>query len=359
MVGGPGARRGTPAELTTAVRASYDAAAGGWASGPGPMYERLAAALIAAAPVPLAGIRVLDLGAGTGAAGRAALAAGAGQVVAADLAVGMLRAAGPALHPVAADAAALPFRAGSFDLVTAAFCLNHLPDPAAALAEARRVGAALAASTFASGWTHPAKDAVDAALRPFGYREPPGTPASAWTRTGWPGGRRRPLQPGAAAHRHRAGRWSPRPSWPPGGWAWPSSPRSCAAWTPRPGPRPGGRPSVPSRRRPARRARARRRWPCRWRWSRRADRVTGPLPASGPAAGPRPSAGRPHTGRPRRPAGRPGRRPGPARLAGRSRRPAHRSTTRPRSTPTGPARPGRRPRRRGLPAAAARAAPGA
>jgi SAM-dependent methyltransferase len=136
------------------------------------MYDRLAAALIAAAPVPLAGRRVLDLGAGTGAAGRAALAAGAAQVVAADLAVGMLRAAGAALHPVAADAAALPFRAGSFDLVAAAFCLNHLPDPAAALAEARRVGAALAASTFAPGWTHPAKDAVDAALRPFGYREP-------------------------------------------------------------------------------------------------------------------------------------------------------------------------------------------
>lgn len=178
MVGRPGGRRGTPtrlttgAELTTAVRASYEAAAGGWASGPGPMYDRLAAALIAATPVPLAGRRVLDLGAGTGAAGRAALAAGAAQVVAADLAVGMLRAAGPALHPVAADAAALPFRAGSFDLVAAAFSLNHLPDPAAALAEARRVGAALAASTFAAGWTHPAKDAVDAALRPFGYREP-------------------------------------------------------------------------------------------------------------------------------------------------------------------------------------------
>jgi hypothetical protein len=76
MVGGPGGRGGRPAELTTGVRASYDAAAGGWASGPGPMYARLAGALIAAAPVPLAGRRVLDLGAGTGAAGRAALAAG-------------------------------------------------------------------------------------------------------------------------------------------------------------------------------------------------------------------------------------------------------------------------------------------
>ena len=260
MVGGPGARRGTPAELTTAVRASYDAAAGGWASGPGPMYDRLAAALIAAAPVPLAGRRVLDLGAGTGAAGRAALAAGAAQVVAADLAVGMLRAAGPALHPVAADAAALPFRAGSFDLVAAAFCLNHLLDPAAALAEARRVGAALAASTFAAGWTHPAKDAVDAALRPFGYREP------AWHACLSLDADRLAGRAEAAGFSQLRVRtvtvrpaWSPRPSWPPGGWAWLSSPRSCAAWTPRPGRRPGGQPSVPSRRRPARRPPAPRR----------------------------------------------------------------------------------------------------
>ena len=173
MVGGQGGRGSTPApELTAGLRAGYEAAAGDWASGPGRMYTRLAEALVAAAPVPLAGCRVLDLGAGTGAAGRAALAAGAGQVVAADLAEGMLRAAGPGLHPVLADAMALPFRAGSFDLVLAAFCLNHLPDPAAGLAEVRRVGGALAASTFAPGWTHPAKDAVDAALRPLGYREP-------------------------------------------------------------------------------------------------------------------------------------------------------------------------------------------
>jgi hypothetical protein len=40
------------------------------------------------------------------------------------------------------------------------------------LAEARRVGAALAASMFAPGWTHPAKDAVDQALRAFGYQPP-------------------------------------------------------------------------------------------------------------------------------------------------------------------------------------------
>ena len=165
-----------PAELAAGLRAGYDAAAGEWADGPGLMYAQLARVLVAAAPVPLAGRLVLDLGAGAGVAGRAALAAGARHVVGADLSEGMLRHSGDALpaagYPVAADAVALPFRDASFDLVVAAFCLNHLSSLAAGLAEARRVGGAIAASLFAPGWTHPAKDAVDAALRPFGYREP-------------------------------------------------------------------------------------------------------------------------------------------------------------------------------------------
>ena len=162
-----------PAELSAALRAGYDAAAPQWAAGPGLVYERLARALVAAAPVPLAGCRVLDLGAGTGAAGRAALAAGARQLASADLSAAMLRESGPQAHPVVADLLALPFRDQSFGLVLAGFCLNHLVSVTAGLAEARRVGAALAASVFAPGWTHPAKDAVDDALRPFGY-QPPG-----------------------------------------------------------------------------------------------------------------------------------------------------------------------------------------
>jgi ubiquinone/menaquinone biosynthesis C-methylase UbiE len=167
------------AELAAGLRAGYDAAAERWADGPGPMYTPLAWALVAAAPVPLAGATVLDLGAGDGAAGQAALAAGAGRVVAADLSAAMLgrgaSAARPGLpmaHPVAADATALPFRDRSFDLVLAAFCFNHLASLTAGLAEARRVGAALAASMFAPGWTHPAKDAVDQALRSFGHQPP-------------------------------------------------------------------------------------------------------------------------------------------------------------------------------------------
>ncbi|MBV9204363.1 MAG: hypothetical protein JO037_02920, partial [Actinobacteria bacterium] len=55
------------AGLTAGLRAGYDAAAGQWAEGPGQMYARLATALVAAAPGPLAGGLVLDLGAGDGA----------------------------------------------------------------------------------------------------------------------------------------------------------------------------------------------------------------------------------------------------------------------------------------------------
>jgi ubiquinone/menaquinone biosynthesis C-methylase UbiE len=182
MVGDASRTGGGAPELTAGLRADYDIAACGWSDGPGPLYARLARVVVAAAPVPLPGAGVLDLGSGPGVAGRAALAAGAGQVVAADLSVGMLKRAldlcrpdltgGAAWRPVAADAVALPFRDRSFDLVVAAFCLNHLASPAAGLAEARRVGAAIAASAFAPGWGHPAKGAVDEILRSFGHQPP-------------------------------------------------------------------------------------------------------------------------------------------------------------------------------------------
>jgi len=172
VVGEAGGAGGGAAGLSAGVRSAYEESAPLWADGAGPVYAALARALLAAADPPATGARVLDLGAGTGTAGRAAQQAGARSVVCADLAVAMLRHCGPDAHPVAAEATALPFRDGSFDLVVAAFCLGHLTDPGAALREARRVGRALAASSFAPDWTHPAKAAVDDALAAFGY-EPP------------------------------------------------------------------------------------------------------------------------------------------------------------------------------------------
>ena len=183
MVGGAGGPGGPPPVNTADLRAAYDTGAQRWAQGPEPVYASLARALLAHARlvpallVPagtgLAGGRVLDLGAGTGVAGRAALAAGARSVVCADSAPGMLRRCEARLQPVAADVTALPFRDRSFDLALAAFCLGHLDRPVAGLREARRVAASLAASSFAAGWNHPAKAAVDQVLSAFGYQPPP------------------------------------------------------------------------------------------------------------------------------------------------------------------------------------------
>jgi ubiquinone/menaquinone biosynthesis C-methylase UbiE len=164
---------GDAARLRAEVGAAYDSSAQDWADGPVRMYGPLATALAGAAVRVAPSMRaVLDIGSGTGVAGRAALAAGAHRVVSVDLALGMLRHCGAELYPLAADAAHLPFRDGCFDLVLAAFSLSHLPDLAAGLTEIRRIGLSLGASAFSPDWTHPAKDAVDQTLVSFGYQPP-------------------------------------------------------------------------------------------------------------------------------------------------------------------------------------------
>ncbi|MCW2752642.1 MAG: class SAM-dependent methyltransferase [Marmoricola sp.] len=118
----------------TSVADAYDGAASGWHDGPERVYARLADALVATSPVPLAGARVLDVGAGTAVAGSAALRLGAASVVASDLAAGMLHQREGRIAAVVADLTRLPFPDASFDVVTAAFCLGHLPDPPAGMA---------------------------------------------------------------------------------------------------------------------------------------------------------------------------------------------------------------------------------
>ena len=98
--------------------------------------------LVAALTPPLAGLRLLDAGCGTGrrlrAVDGAALAAGA------DLTWEMLAAgaAGRAAPFAAADVRALPFAAASFDVVWCRLVVGHLPDPAPGYAELARVCAA-------------------------------------------------------------------------------------------------------------------------------------------------------------------------------------------------------------------------
>jgi SAM-dependent methyltransferase len=157
----------------SAVGAAYAAAASAWANGPAAIYRRLAQLLVDFSPVPLQGRLVLDLGSGTGVGSHAAQSAGA-RVIATDLALGMLL-RGLADRPPAAagDALALPFRPGSFDVVLAAFSLNHLEEPAAGVREAGRVGGLLLASTYAADDDHPAKAAVDTAMSEAGWEQPP------------------------------------------------------------------------------------------------------------------------------------------------------------------------------------------
>jgi SAM-dependent methyltransferase len=73
---------------------------------------------------------------------------------------------------VAGDACRLPFADATFAAVVAAFSLNHLTEPARGLAEAARViepGGGLVASAYADDDTHPAKEAVEAAVAARGW----------------------------------------------------------------------------------------------------------------------------------------------------------------------------------------------
>jgi SAM-dependent methyltransferase len=135
----------------------------------------MAEQLVARSPIPLRGRRVLDLGTGTGAASGPAREAGA-RVIAVDNAPGMLLTNRTQRPPaVVADAVDLPLRSGGFDVVVAAFSLNHLYDPAKGMGEAARLlrrDGVLLASTYANDDDHPVKRAVDAALTEWGWDVP-------------------------------------------------------------------------------------------------------------------------------------------------------------------------------------------
>lgn len=115
--------------------------------------------------------RLLDLGCGTGSLAPRLDGWGAhpAPYVGADLSVQMLHAARRRLHDtrtsvVAAAAEALPFRDGAFDTVVSASSLHYWEDPAAGLAEARRVlapgGRLLLVDWARDGWTMRVMDRV-------------------------------------------------------------------------------------------------------------------------------------------------------------------------------------------------------
>jgi demethylmenaquinone methyltransferase / 2-methoxy-6-polyprenyl-1,4-benzoquinol methylase len=101
-------------------------------------WRSVVARLVHAGPGDL----VLDIAAGTGTSSRAFTAAGA-RCVACDFSLGMLsvgaRTPDRLVSFAAGDALALPFAAGTFDVVTISFGLRNVADPDQALAEMLRV----------------------------------------------------------------------------------------------------------------------------------------------------------------------------------------------------------------------------
>jgi malonyl-CoA O-methyltransferase len=125
------------------VRAAFSRSAGAYdahATVQRRVRERVLALVDEAAPRAR---RALDVGAGTGALlARLAAARGGLAATAVDLAPGMcaaVRAAAPRAAVAAADAEALPFRDGAFDLFVSTSTFQWLPRLAPAFAEARRV----------------------------------------------------------------------------------------------------------------------------------------------------------------------------------------------------------------------------
>jgi SAM-dependent methyltransferase len=158
------------------LAASYSLASASWAAQAVPVYGRLATELVARVPGGVAGKVALDLGAGTGAASHALVEAGAGSVIAVDAAMGMLEHDRDRRPPaVVGDATRLPLADRSVDVVVAAYCLNHLSAPEAAMAEIVRVlrpGGSFVVSAYAHDDVHPVKAAVEDACVGFGWQPP-------------------------------------------------------------------------------------------------------------------------------------------------------------------------------------------
>jgi ubiquinone/menaquinone biosynthesis C-methylase UbiE len=126
------------------VRAQFDRQVAHYLAGSAMADRAILAAVVAAAPPPPGG-HVLDVACGAGFLLAAYRDAGAA-VTGVDLSDAMLRAAretlGPSLPPgrlVRADAADLPFPAGSFDVIACKLALHYFPEPTRVVAEMARV----------------------------------------------------------------------------------------------------------------------------------------------------------------------------------------------------------------------------
>ncbi|WP_326617399.1 class I SAM-dependent methyltransferase [Streptomyces decoyicus] len=129
------------------------------------------------------GVRVLDVGTGTGSAAAAAGARGA-RVVAVDAEPDMARRAARAVPDASVHIAALPqlpYADGQFDAVVGNFVLNHVGRPRVALDELRRVtrpGGRIALTLWAAP-AAPGQALLGRAVQAAGVSRPPSLPALA------------------------------------------------------------------------------------------------------------------------------------------------------------------------------------
>jgi SAM-dependent methyltransferase len=153
----------------------YAGAPARWAGGASLVYAPIARELIECRRHSLAGRTVLDVGAGTGVASTVLTEKGA-RCVAVDLSHEMLAWDAVGRPPAAvADVRRLPIRDHAVDDVVAAFVFNHLPDPAAAFAEATRVtrpGGSLLGCVYGVDNRSPVRDALDDAAGEAGWQVP-------------------------------------------------------------------------------------------------------------------------------------------------------------------------------------------
>ena len=143
-----------------------------WQAGPGRIYDVLSEHLVAHSPVDLAGRRVLDLGAGTGAATRALLRRGACPI-AVDVAEGMLR-TDAAHRPPATLGDALGASPSHRRRRRRRRGLLAQPSPRSGHGASRGSqgddsGGPILASAYASDDRHPVKSAVDRAAAEAGF----------------------------------------------------------------------------------------------------------------------------------------------------------------------------------------------
>jgi SAM-dependent methyltransferase len=162
--------------LVARAPANYSASAEGYAEFWSPVIRPLGRRLLEALPWDRAG-RVLDVGTGTGALiPEIRTLAPAARVIGVDPSLGMLARAIGVRAPLAAmDAVALGVRARTFDVAVLAFVLFHVPDPASALAEVRRVlrrGGTVGMTTWAEDPATPAGQIWDEELDGHGAWDP-------------------------------------------------------------------------------------------------------------------------------------------------------------------------------------------